>query len=184
MVVFDQFLNLVLDEAIEFLRGHYFMSYWQSFMTVCLRAFMCVCMLMCLSESNCCVILRHQFKLSVIVSILIFLDMYPHSSCNPIIIIFQVAKLITVSVLIVASFIFIFSFINYSMHTYFQCLIFISGRTSWSLKRFIFILEFSFAARTPKFQLSICGTLSPNISKIPKHSHAYEPISDGCLDDT
>lgn len=138
MVVFDQFLNLVLDEAIEFLRGHYFMSYWQLFMTVmtvCLRAFMCVCMFMCLSESNCCVILRHQFKLSVIVSILIFLDMYPpmniNSSCNPIIIIFQVAKLITVSVLIVASFIFIFSFINYSMHTYFQCLIFISGRTSW-----------------------------------------------------
>lgn len=43
MVGFNQLLNLVLDEAIEFLRGHYFMSYWQLFMTVCLHAFMCVC---------------------------------------------------------------------------------------------------------------------------------------------
>lgn len=32
---YDQLLNLVLDEAIEFLRGSYFMAYWQLLMRLC-----------------------------------------------------------------------------------------------------------------------------------------------------
>ena len=32
---YDQLLNLVLDEAVEFLRGSYFMAYWQLLMRLC-----------------------------------------------------------------------------------------------------------------------------------------------------
>ena len=32
---YDQLLNLVLDEAVEFLRGSYFMAYLQLLMRLC-----------------------------------------------------------------------------------------------------------------------------------------------------